>query len=114
MKLTNQQIDAIIENVCSKNKAQREAEKEAIRNNKEVITEAKKYYALIQKIPKNIRQYAYIDKDLHTLIHGVIRAKKLKPTTKEIDRNQLRTNIILKSIDCSTLDDLKKKLNLKF
>ena len=114
MRLTNQQVDAIIDNVCSENRSKIDAEKKAIRENKEVLKEAKKYYDLIQQIPKEVRRLSYVDKDMRGLIEAVVGAKRLMPTTKETKRNDLRSKIILASIDCKTLAELKTKLKLVF
>lgn len=112
MRLTNQQIDAIMDNVCSKNRNKIEAEKKAIRASKEVQKEAKKYYDLIHQIPKEVRRLCYLDKDMRNIIEGVVGAKRLSPSTKEIRRSDLRSEIILASVDCKTLSELSNKLKL--
>ncbi len=114
MKLSNQQIEAIITNICSKQNLIIVAEKNAIRKDKKIISEAKKYFDILNQIPKDVRIRTYIDKTLSQFIEYVIETRKIKPKTSEIKRSELTNKIILASIDAKSLIELKTKLNIEF
>jgi hypothetical protein len=120
MKLASYQINAILDEIDSKRK-EVTAKKKAELTKKwtpEAKKMARKAAAGILVIPKFLRGDLLYGSN-HTvaeLTARIIRAKlnSLKPATPLCDRESLRRKIILASIDSSTVEELKRKLNIKF
>lgn len=114
MKLSNQQIEAIVNSVKAETNKKIAKEEADIKARKDVQQEAKKYFNLLQTIPAEVRKVAYIDKNLNYLIEGVVSMKKLYPKTKKVSADELKHKIILASIDSETIEELKNKLDITF
>lgn len=113
MKLTKEQIDVIIQTQTYKIKIAREIERKEQKSNKNTILLAKKYCELGNKIPQKIRKNLYVDKFTESaMIDAIIQDIPFK--IKSLDSENLRRKIILYSIDCSNLDELKAKLKIEF
>lgn len=114
MKLTNQQISAIVNKVREGVKIKQNAERESFYKDKELIKKAKDYKKLYDSLPADFKnQVCYTrtrtEKDF---LDKFVENKSSK--IKNIDSNILTQDIILMSIDCNDLEDIKKKLNITF
>jgi len=115
MKLTRYQIDAIIAQVRSEEKKQTALGLSKIRKqysgNAKIL--AAKYHKSLQQIPASVRQLLNIE--FYSI--GAIQERLIKqivPKEKVISYEDLRRKIILASIDATTVEELKRKLNIKF
>lgn len=113
MKLTNQQIDAIVNEAIGANSVAINEEKDKIRNDKKVISEAEKYMTILEKIPNDIRNIVYnlrsITKD--TFIQAI--TSKIERKVTVLNSNKLRNKIIIASIDSKDIEELKSKLKIE-
>lgn len=114
MKLSNQQIEAIVNSVKAETNKKIAKEEADIKSRKDVQQEAKKYYNLLLTIPSEVRRVAYLDKKLNQLIEGVVSMKKLHPKTERVSAEALKDKIILASIDSATIEELKNKMGITF
>lgn len=111
MKLSNNQIRAIIDQIASKEQIKLDAdykkEKDAILKIKKPL--AKKYFALYSKLPlelkKLLKNYDGISES--SILDSITNVK-----IKRFDRNDMYNKIIIASIDSKDLDELKKKLKI--
>lgn len=120
MRLTRYQIDAILDEIDSRKKdltAKKKAE--LIKKfTPEAKALAKKTAAAIAAIPRTVR-YDILYGSEHTvpvLTKRFLKKKmdSVKPETPLVNREDLRRKIILASIDATTVEELKRKLNIKF
>lgn len=108
MKLTNTQIEAIVNEERRRIDAIHEKLLKDLMNSPEVVKNAKKYMDLIAKIPSDIRACMYIKPTEHAFKEAMVYAKNKKRSNFNV--NEYRDMIIIKSIECKTLDELYKKI----
>lgn len=112
MKLTNLQLDTIINHLNRENEKVRNAEKEKRAKDKKIIGEAKKWSKYLSKLPSGLVQSLYIgDKISYSNIHMKL-CEQQAIKTKPLDTKALREKIILASIDCKDFTELKKRLKI--
>lgn len=113
MKLTNQQIDALLNNVEKQKKLEYQKEYDLkvkennIKNKKEITSLLKTY----EKIPKILKDLMYYNKNLSekTITDSLNKIEK-----KSFDKSDLKNQIIIASIDSKDMEELQKKLSIKF
>lgn len=118
LKLTKQQIDAIVNTVSSKrdleiNKENEKFYKEEEDRVKKHLIEFEKNYDKIDKDVLKIIEngYYYSRKDtIERFKRSIFNPKKSK--LKPIDKEELKNSIILESINVKDLDELCKKLKI--
>ena len=115
MKLARYQINAIANRIIENKKKEIQAETKKIRSEcsapvKRVVD---KYHKILSSIPTNVREALGIN------VPG--KAEMTKRMMRDIDsvektplRSEIESKIILASIDSSTVEELKRKLNIKF
>jgi uncharacterized pyridoxal phosphate-containing UPF0001 family protein len=115
MKLTRYQINAIIDEIRSQEKKEVAQGLSKIRKqyspNAKIL--ATKYHKSLQHIPADVRELLNIE--FYSI--GAIQERLLKrivPKARVVSFDDLRRKIILASIDSSTVEELKRKLNIKF
>ena len=116
MKLSNQQINAIVFELSKESalRKENEAAKDALYKDKKIISDGKKFYKKYMEIPSEISNEVFFnskktEKDfIRAVVNYVFKPKKCKVTDKE-----LRQLIIIESIDCKNIDELRKKVTLK-
>lgn len=114
MKLSNQQIDALVSRVCDKKEdgSAYEAIKLRLMKDPKNIALAKKYASAIGSIPERVRRSMYINKtNWNDFLLHIIKPKL--PHQKEVSRQDIRNKILIASIESETLDQLQKKLRIK-
>lgn len=112
MKLSKQQIDAIVDKIKTvktieyKSKVEK-AKKEQLKTK---APSAKKYYEIYKTLPKELINILYYRKDLsEKIILDMISNVKIE---NKFNANDFRNQIILASIDAQDLDELSKKLKI--
>lgn len=114
MKLTNQQISAIVNKVREGIRVKQKAERESFYKDKELIKKAKDYKKLYDTLPVDFKNQVCYSRT-RTEKDFLDRFVESKPSKiKDIDSHTLTQNIILMSINCNDLEDIKKKLNITF
>ena len=117
MKLTNQQLGAIIDTLeksheLSHKKKLEESDKQ---NELDAVEKAKKLMKIYQKLPKEL-----IDaiKGLYSgqqLTESKLTEKiKKRSVIPKFERKEILNKVLIASIDCKSIDELQRKLNLKF
>lgn len=114
MKITNQQIDAIVSETMRKENLRVNNEKDKLKEDTRIVAEARKYLSLIEKIPLDIRKsiYGFYDINLDKIVNAIIAAKKLTIPYK-LNHSELRNKIIIASIDSKDIEELKSKLKIE-
>lgn len=113
MKLSNPQINAIINEVAKTEQVKLDADykksKEALVKEKTPV--AKKYFALYNALPADLRKHLspYDRVTEKGILDSLVKIDK-----KQYNRSELESKIILASIDANDLEELKKKLKLNF
>jgi hypothetical protein len=113
MKLSNQQIEALIAKIQKENKAKILQEVEALRNDPVIIKKAEGYKQLLSKVPKDIRDCSRYSDDrdmLKKIITELVDKSKIK--TKELYSSDLRNDILVASIESNDLKELSNKLGI--
>jgi len=120
MKLTRYQIDTIVDAIYQ-SKVDIELKKRVALAKKWTPAArvlARKAHSAIQSIPKCLRDEILRGNDhsISFFTSRIIDQKlyDLPPVMPRLYRNDLRRKIILASIDASTVEELKRKLNIKF
>ena len=113
MKLSKQQVEAIVCSVAEKEniKIRSEAKKSETILRKEKLPLAKKYFAMYQALPTDLRKHLspYDRVSEKSILDSLVSVD-----IKSFDKDSLRRKLILASIDSKDMDELKKKLNLTF
>jgi hypothetical protein len=112
MKLTNQQINAIVSEARDNfNKKQAELKKNLFKD-KSLIKKSKDLYKAYKELPQEIKDLMYNKPSSdHYFLSNLVN-KKFKSDI--FDGHALSNKIVILSIDSKDLDDLKKKLNINF
>ena len=112
MKLTNQQIDALVEQEAQVFK---EANKEKVNPvNKKLVVLANKYAKILKQIPEDVldefhyTRIANIDEDSFLKVLQNLDEEYVKPVV--FDKNAYRNKILVASIDAKDLAELNSKL----
>lgn len=113
MKLSNQQIEAIINSIKSKEQKQIDVERKEHQSNPKFAKEAERIFVIIDKLPTSIKSHMYSDLKSVSNITKVL-AGDFEPKTKLSSSSDLRNKLILTSIDASSLEELKNKLDIEF
>ena len=114
MKLTNQQIDAIVSDQTVKFNSIQAAKREEKKKNQELNIRAQGISKHLMQVDKDIRDQlllSYYGNPTPDVILNLLVNKKFKK--KHFDTTSLRNKIIIASIDAKNLAELTKKLNLK-
>ena len=115
MRLTRYQIDAIASIVIANKKKEIEAETKKIRSecSAPVKRLVDKYHKILTSVPSHVRESIRISVPS--------KAEMAKMMLKDIGstqflplRSEIESKIILASIDATTVEELKRKLNIKF
>lgn len=110
MKLSNQQIDALVAMIAKKQNAKHKVENdkkiEAAR--KKNIVQAKQLMKFYETIPKELRGAMYRNNPLNE--RGMVDWLSKDIDTKCASKDEIRNEILIASIDAQTLDQLKLKL----
>jgi hypothetical protein len=129
MKLTSAQVDALAQKVVSVKRAEHDAKVKVARNSKEVKDKVKKAVALINDMQAqldvlNEQTDGLVDINIKQTVcswHSTIEktlldkfAEKVVGASVEESHYDIRGKIVLASIDTTTLDELGKKLGVKF
>ena len=113
MKLTNQQIEAVISNVreIEETKFEKEYKEKKDKETKAKAPLAKKYYQMYKSLPVELQKHfsPYDRISESSILNSLVKVEKKTFQTKE-----LRNKIILASIDAASLEELKMKLKLSF
>ena len=114
MKLSNQQVDALAVEICKKNNQKIEKEKSERLKNPEVIKKAKVAFAIFSKLDDIGKKAVspYYAKKLSDFVAAY--AEEIEIKTVYFRESDIKNKIILASIDSSSLDELKTKLNYEF
>lgn len=113
MKLSNPQIQAIINEVAKKEQVKLDDDykksKDAL--TKEKIPIAKKYFTMYNALPNDLRKHIspYDRVTEKSILNSLVGIEK-----KSFNRSELENKIILASIDSNDLEELKKKLKIIF
>ena len=109
----NTQINAIIEQVerVEQPKLTAQFKKELHDTKKRMAPIAKKYYSAFQQLPAELRKFLspYDKVSEEKILDYLVKVDK-----KYFDTKELRSKIIIASIDSGDIEDLKKKLNISF
>lgn len=111
MKLTNRQINVIVDHVSAKHRAKKESALKAMRSDKKILAEAKRIHAIGQQIPDKIRDELSMSRFTLTRIIDALIAVAPPPIEK-FDGQAFQRRVILKSIDAKNLADLLKQLDI--
>lgn len=114
MKLTNQQIDAIVADQTTKFNKKEDSRRALLEKNNVLNNEAKRIANHLMEMDKDIRDsllLSYYKPLTPNVILNLLVNKKFN--RKHFDTTKLRNDIILASIDVKDLAELTKKLNLK-
>jgi hypothetical protein len=113
MKLSNQQIDAIVSQQENKFDSANKIQAEFTKNKLEKMkAKAKQICLIAKKIDKEVIEemgYEYTEKRVFDKIKSIERSKI--PSAPKFDSDKFKTDLIIASIDSNTMDELKKKLN---
>jgi len=112
MKLSNQQIDALVAKVQKVAEEKRDAEIKKRKNNPKIQSLANQYVAIAKKLPNDIRRLFYMDdaRDFkNTIIEHLIDKKNLP---EECYSKDTKNKILIASIDANDLDQLQKALGI--
>lgn len=114
MKITNQQINAIVSEAIRKENLRVSNENNKLREDTRIVAEARKYLSLIEKIPLDIRKsiYGSYGINLDNIVNAIIAAKKLT-IPYELNYSEIRNKIIIASIDSKDIEELKSKLKIE-
>lgn len=111
MKLTNQQIDAVVETIYSKEYKAKQIliDKKDTEARKTALPKAKELYKIYEKIPKTVRDCLRYNSTvtIKKIIDALVKESKIK----NVSRDEIRNKVLIASIDSSTLDELKTKLD---
>jgi hypothetical protein len=113
MRLSNQQIEAILDKIEEKQSAKSEAEykRRTEEEMKKKQALANEYYLIYKKLPLRlksmIRGYSAVTRTF--ILNQLVDVQR---PSDGISRRELKNKIILASIDVKTMDELKKKLNI--
>ena len=114
MKLSNQELDALVGTIISIEKQKVDTFNENLQKNpsKQDVEKSKKYYKALSSVPIAIRKKLnYYDNPSEKDVLTVIVSFKKK--TYISHGNDLRNDIVVKSMESENLGALKKKLGLK-
>lgn len=114
MKLSNQQVNALVEMLFDQEKERLSKLNAAALKKSEMANSA--------RIKELVRFYKTIPKDLLEAIHGYGNTIEKKLTDhfaserkiESPNRNKIRNEILIASIDTNTLDELKSRLKINF
>lgn len=108
MKLSNAQIEALASEIRTRyNNAQEKIRNEALRDVKN-ISQAKKYKALLNKIPEAIRNKSYCNPTERKLLESIVDNKITQRS--RFDFHACKDKILLASIERKTLSELRNKI----
>lgn len=116
MKLTNQQLGAIIDTLEKNHELnhKKQWEEKDKQNELDAVEKAKKLMKIYQKLPKEL-----IDaiKGLYggqQLTESRLAEKiKKRGTIPKFERKTILNKVLIASIDCKNIEELQKKLNVK-
>jgi flagellar motor switch protein FliM len=113
MKLSNQQIDALLavmeENHKAKNRKANEKSREDAK--KKVQERVRRYMDVYKSVPAELRAVMYSDRNLTSQKLTERLAKHTK--SESFDESKMRNKILIASIDSATMDELKKKIKIE-
>jgi len=115
MRLTSAHINAIVSKVRMENRKRRELElkKARAKHLQQASSLAIRYWKILDGIPSDMKELLHIPdlsrRDIQKRLLGQIALEE-----KDIDYADLKNRILLASIDSDSLEEIKRKLNLKF
>lgn len=109
MKLLKREVDALLSEMLRMHRKETEKNFQKIKKSKSVILEAKRYVAILSKIPANVRNKAYIDKNQENFAHSIA---KLKSNEQPFLYEQWQNKIILTASSVKDMAELKKVLKI--
>jgi hypothetical protein len=117
MKLTNAQVESLVREYRGKNDVENlnEAQLSKLKKDPKIIAEAKKYELQWKKMPEKIRAIVFGSRSRERdFIDAVAKQhfKPLKNKNRIENFNDVRDRIIIASIECDNLDQLRKKARL--
>lgn len=112
MKLSNQQIDALLAVMQQKHDAKhKEANKKKLAEaRKKVEPRAAELMKIYEKMPTELKEFygSYSKPNKEQLIHRLMKSVQYP----SFDRSEMRNRILIASIDSATMDELKRKMNI--
>jgi hypothetical protein len=109
MKLTSQQIDAVVYLHNSLIHEEKSKEEKRVASLQEVKEEAEKYYKSLTDIPQGIRNEMYSIPSRQNLIDAIVKVRmKGYKSRKSITNHE----VVITSIDAESMEELKSKLSI--
>jgi hypothetical protein len=113
MKLTNQEIGALVDTIRGTEKQKIEKFNEDLKKNpsKQDMANAKKYHKALISIPRAIRNEVNYRDDIteKQVLNAILSFKKKRYSGRT---DELRSNVIIAAMECENIFQLKKKLGI--
>lgn len=109
MRILKREVDALMSEILRTHRKENESKFQAVKKSKSVQAEAKKYFSILSKIPKNVRKKAYLEKTVEDIAHAIAKTKQIE---QSFLYEQWESKIILTASSVKDIAELKKVLKI--